>query len=101
MRRWLQDDRRRWPLAERAVYPARMEDEGNPPILELPADRRAVGSAEIEIQDACRQMRMVGQPKRLIQMRRGKHPFSGALQAPGKVEADQRLIFHDENRPSH
>jgi hypothetical protein len=77
-----------------------MEDEGNPPILELAADRCAVVIAEIEIQDTCRQMRVVGQTKRLGQMGRGKNRCSGALQAPGKVQADQRLIFYDQDGPS-
>ena len=88
MRRWLQDDRRRRPLAERAVDPAGVEDEGDAPIHKLPADRRAVGVAEIEIQDTCRQIRVVRQTKRLVQVRRGKNRCSGALQALGKVQAD-------------
>ena len=75
-------------MSERAVDSARVEDEGDAPIHELPADRRAVGVANIEIQDACRQIRVVRQTKRVVQVRRGKDYRSRALQALGKIQAD-------------
>ena len=65
-----------------------MEDEGDTSINEPPADHCAVCIAEIEIQDARRQIWMVDQTERLVQMRRGKNHCSGALQALGKVQAD-------------
>src|SRR5262249_60179103 len=86
MRRWLQDDRCRRPLPERAVDSAGVEDECDAPTHELPAERRAVGVAEIEIQDACRQIRVVRQAKGLVQLRRG-----------GKVQADEWLVFDDQD----
>src|SRR5215471_9007119 len=88
MRRRLQNDRCRRPLSERAVDSARVEYEGDATIHELPADRRAVGLAEIEIQDARRQIRVVRQTKRVVQLRRGKNHSSRALQALGKIQAD-------------
>jgi len=82
-------------LPERAIDPAGMEDEGNMPIHELPADRRAIGIAKIEIQDSCRQVRVIGQPHRIVETRSGKHSCARVLQTRRKLETERRIVFDD------
>ena len=54
------------PLAERGIDAPGMEDERDAAVEELPADERAVGIAEIEIQNTCRDVWVPGQTQRLV-----------------------------------
>jgi hypothetical protein len=100
MRRWLQDDGRGGPLLEGTIDSATVEHERDPPIHEPPAHSRTVTIAEIEIEDARRQVRRVSQIEGLVEMRSRKNAGSGILQPPREIKADQRLILDDQNGPT-
>ena len=97
---WLENNGCGRPPPERGIDPPSMEDERDAAVEELPADERAVRIAEIEIQDARRDVGVSGQTERLVQMRSGQHLCAGRLQAPRGVEADQRLIFDEKDGAS-
>ena len=91
-----QDNGRGGPLPERCVKAPSVENEGDPAVHELPADRGAVGAPEIEVQYTRRDVGIGGELERLVDPGRGHDGGSCILKTPRDFKAHQGLVLDDQ-----
>jgi hypothetical protein len=73
-----------------------MNDEGDFPLYEAPANRNGAVGAQAKIDDCPGQIWVFGHKQRGIEVRARNHASAGLSKLPYYIVCDQRLILHKE-----